>query len=331
MNWRKRVFPLAIVTFLAVAAASVWWSVHGSNQFRGWQGYVDADFVRVGPTLSGLVTEVAVSRGQEVAAGTLLFTQDPVQDKAARDEAAARLGEAEARLANAETPSRTTEIAQAEGQLVDLRTARDRARRDCERSRALVGTGAISRQRLDLDCAESVSAAARVDTAEARLAQLRSPTGREQEIAAARAVVAEARSQLGQAEWRLAQRRMTAPNAGRIADVYARAGETLNAGVPVVSLLPPENVLVRFFVPERSLPGLAVGQTLGISCDSCPPDFTARISFISPQAEYTPPVIYSESTRDKLVFLIEAHPLDRARQVLKPGQPVTVGPLGVAP
>ena len=196
--------------------------------------------------------------------------------------------------------------------------------RECARSRALIGTGAISRQRLDQDCAEAVSTGARVDSAEARLTQSKAPTGRAPEIAAAEAVVAASRAQLAQAEWRLAQRSVAAPASARVADVYARPGETLTAGAPAISLLPPENVLIRFFAPERALPAIGVGQTLALACDSCPSGLTATVSFISPQPEYTPPVIYSESTRDKQIFLIEARPMRDGAMILKPGQPVTV-------
>jgi HlyD family secretion protein len=323
---RRRALIVAGAAIVLAAGVAAWWVGAGRDGRAGWQGYVDADYVRVGPTLQGLLTEVSVVRGQQIQAGTPLFAQDPVNDQGARDEAAAKLKEAEARFKNVATPSRTTEIAQAEGELIDLRAARDRARMDCDRSKALVGTGAVSRQRLDQDCADAVSTAARVDSAEAKLAQFKSPTGREPEIDAAEAVVAESRAQLVQADWRLTQRRVTAPVAARVADVYARPGETLAAGEPVVSLLPPDNVLIRFFVPESVLPHLAYGDRLSVSCDSCPPGFTAIVSFVSPQAEYTPPVIYSESTREKFIYLIEARPQGDARRTLKPGQPVTVRP-----
>ena len=326
MTILKRAMIVAAAAIILAGGYAGWRVFAGRDEASGWQGYVDADYVRVGPTLQGLLTEVPVVRGQEIQPGTLLFAQDRISDQGARDEAAARLQEAKARLKNVATPSRTTEIAQAEGELVDLRAARDRARRDCDRSTALVGTGAVARQRLDQDCADAVSTAARVDAAEAKLAQSKSPTGRAPEIDAAEAVVAESRAQLVQAEWRLDQRRMAAPVAARVADVYARPGETLAAGEPVVSLLPPDNVLIRFFVPEAALPHLAFGDRLAVACDTCPPGFAATVSFVSPQAEYTPPVIFSESTRGKFIYLIEARPLGEAKRVLKPGQPVTIRP-----
>ena len=316
-----------VIAIIAVLLGGTWWWRDRTRDPAAWQGYVEADYVKVGPTQQGLLTAVAVARGDRVQPGALLFEQDDVNDRALRDEAAARLAETEARLANLEATSRATEIAQAEADLADLRATRDRAEKDRARAEALVRTGAVTLQQLDQSRADALSAAARVQAAEAKLAQMRAPLGRSQEIAAQSAMIAEARAQLAQAEWRLAQRRVTAPAAALVADVYARPGETVAAGAPVVSLLPPENILIRFFVPETVLPRIHPGGQVAVTCDTCPPNLTATISFVSPEAEYTPPVIYSELTRDKLVYLIEARPGGGRASQLKPGQPVTVHPL----
>ena len=185
----------------------------------------------------------------------------------------------------------------------------------------------MAAETLDQRRADFRSATAKVDSLEAALAQARAPFGRTQEIAAQQAAVRAAQAALDIAEWRLSQRRVTAPAAGRIADVLARPGETMAAGAPVVSLLPPGNIFVRFFVPEAQLATLHLGDRVAIACDACPPDLAGAISFIAPQAEYTPPQIFSEESRAKFVFLIEARPPpDRAR-FLNPGQPVMVSPI----
>ena len=101
----------------------------------------------------------------------------------------------------------------------------------------------------------------------------------------------------------------------------------MTAGAPVVSLLPPENIFVRFFVPEPILGSLHRGDQVRLTCDGCAAGLTATISFISPQAEFTPPLIYSESNIAKLVFLIEAHPPPDQAVKLNPGQPIEVHPL----
>ena len=118
---------------------------------------------------------------------------------------------------------------------------------------------------------------------------------------------------------------MKAPAAGSVQDVYYEAGEVASAGAPVISLLPPDRRKVIFFVPEPARPGLAIGEELAISCDSCPAGLTARLSFLAREAEFTPPVIYSRDTRDKLVFRAEAL-LSGAAAGLPLGQPVEVAP-----
>jgi HlyD family secretion protein len=181
----------------------------------------------------------------------------------------------------------------------------------------------VDQQRADL-----ASSSAKAEAASAKLQQMESPTGRQYEIAAQRAMVEQARAGLAQAEWRVTQRHVMSPVAAMVADTYARPGETINAGTPVVSLLPPQNILVRFFVPETELATLHVGDRVAIGCDACAPDLTAAITFIAPQPEYTPPVIYSEGNREKLVYLIEAHPSAEQAVQLKPGQPVDVRRIG---
>ena len=314
---------LPLLLLLAVGFAAWHWYPKAPDP-NAWQGYADAEFVRIGPPLQGLLTQVPVKAGDRVAAGQLLFAQDDGNDKASRDEIAARVAENEARLANLQAPGREVEIAQAAANVADASAALARALKDLERAEALVKTQVVSVQQRDQARAEALSAAAKVQAAQAVLDLRRSPTGRAQEIGAQTAVLAENRAQLAQAEWRLAQRRMMAPAAGMIADIYARVGETPNAGAPVVSLLPPENLLVRFFVPETALAQLHAGVRIGIGCDSCRADLTAAISFVSPRAEYTPPVIYSEATRGKLVYMVEARPTPPDAHALKPGQPVTV-------
>jgi HlyD family secretion protein len=319
----KRIL-LAIVVLATAVGAAGWWWLHRTVGPDAWQGYVDAEYVRVSPTLTGRVTGIAVARGDQVSDGALLFTQDDADDVGARDAAAGKLAEAQARLNNLETRSRDTEIAQGKADLADLVATRDRITRDLARNEELLRTGAASRQTVDQQRADLASATARVEAATAKLAQMQSPTGREYEIAAQRAMVAQAQAGLAQAEWRVSQRRITAPASALVNDTYARPGETINAGVPVVSLLPPQNILVRFFVPETELATLHVGDRLAIGCDACAAGLIATVTFIAPQPEYTPPVIYSETNREKLVYLIEAHPPPDQAVQLKPGQPVDV-------
>ena len=132
----------------------------------------------------------------------------------------------------------------------------------------------------------------------------------------------EAEARLNSAKTRLGRRKVVSPATGTIQQVYFRPGEMVAAGRPVVALLPPGNVKIRFFVPQATLPTISLGDMVTVRCDGCAPDLAARVSFISRTAEYTPPVIYSLEERAKLVFLIEARP--QHPENLRVGQPVTV-------
>ncbi|HEX2199888.1 MAG TPA: HlyD family efflux transporter periplasmic adaptor subunit, partial [Burkholderiales bacterium] len=162
---------------------------------------------------------------------------------------------------------------------------------------------------------------ARVRAAQARLSNVQQPLGREAERKAAQSEVAAARAALAQAAWKLEQKSVAAPAGGRVHDTYFAEGEWVPAGRPVVALLPPGNVKVRFYVPETLLGAIAGEHPVEIRCDGCPAPVAGKVSFVSTQAEYTPPVLYSRESRSKLVYLVEARPEGGN---LRPGQPVDV-------
>jgi HlyD family secretion protein len=326
---RPLLIGLVLALALAIGAGLFWYQRQAGGPAR-WQGYAEADFVKVGPTQQGLLTEVDVARGDEVKEGALLFVQDEIADRAARDQAARQLNQAREQLANLEAAGKPTEIEQAQANLADARATLERTKNDLDRGEFLVKSGTIAPQTLDQRRADFRSATARVDALEAALAQAQAPMGRSREIEAQSAAVQASQAAVEMTNWRLSQRRVTAPVTARVADVLARPGETMAAGAPVVSLLPPGNIFVRFFIPEADLAKIHLGDRVGIVCDSCPADLTGTVSFIAPQAEYTPPVIYSDETRAKLVFMIEARPPRERATVLNPGQPVTVQALAAA-
>jgi HlyD family secretion protein len=153
---------------------------------------------------------------------------------------------------------------------------------------------------------------------------------REDERRAAGANVAAVEQALAQARWRQSQKQQTAPQDGLVSETFFRVGEWVNAGQPVLALLPAGAIEARFFVPERELGALKLGQAVGLTCDGCGGTISARIDFIANQAEYTPPVIYSNAQRARLVFMVEARPAAADATRLKPGQPLDVRAL-VAP
>jgi len=154
---------------------------------------------------------------------------------------------------------------------------------------------------------------------------------RRDEQAAAGAQVEAARQALKQSEWRIKQKVQAAPADGVVSDVFFRSGEFVPAGQPVIALLPPAQLKARFYVPEAELASVALGQSVRLHCDGCGDAMTARVSFISTKPEYTPPVIYSNSQRSKLVFLVEAVPDAASAAKLHPGQPLDVRPAAARP
>jgi HlyD family secretion protein len=178
----------------------------------------------------------------------------------------------------------------------------------------------------DLQQAEVVVREAALTTAEQNFARakqlLTSASGTQKNYDDAEAALRQAKANLEWSKTRLARRRVVSPSDGTIQEVYYRPGETVQPGRPVMSLLPPGNLKIRFFAPEKRLPAIKYGETVKVSCDGCEPGLTAKVSFIATSAEYTPPVIYSLEERAKLVFLIEARP-DQPEK-FRVGQPVTV-------
>src|SRR5262249_59855094 len=173
-------------------------------------------------------------------------------------------------LANLQAGGKPTEIEQAEASLADAKAARDKIEGDLRRNEVLVKTFAATQQLVDQQRADLRSANAKVQGLEAALAQLRAPMGREGEIKAQQALIESLRAAVAMAQWRIDQRHVMAPAAGIVADVLARPGETIPAGGPVVSLLPPENIFVRFFVPQPPLAPVPGGAQGPPSCGPLP-------------------------------------------------------------
>jgi HlyD family secretion protein len=146
--------------------------------------------------------------------------------------------------------------------------------------------------------------------------------GTQKDLDAATMILRDAQARLNSSQTRLARRSVFSPVEGTVQQVYYRPGEMVPAGRPVLALLPPGNIKVRFFVPQAVLPSIAYGDVVAVHCDGCDKDLTARVSFIAKQSEFTPPVIYSLEERAKLVFLIEALP-DKPG-ALRVGQPLDV-------
>lgn len=313
----------AIKRSVSVVIAMTWLAGCGSADDPKFQGYVEGEPVRIAAGISGRLDVLSVVQGQRVQAGAALFVLDATAELAALKESQARQAAAQAQLADLEKGQRPEELAIIRAQLEQARAQTALSAVQLDRQRRLRATNAVSQEQLDQTRAQNRSDVARERelSATLRSAEL---AGRSDALIAAQEESNAAAAQVTQAQWRLAQKTQSASAAGRIEDVYYRAGEWIAAGAPVLSLLPPANRKLRFFVPEPALGGLRPEQRLRVTCDGCGEPIAAKISFIATQAEYTPPLIYSESRRERLVFMIEARTLPEQGERLHPGQPVEI-------
>lgn len=285
-------------------------------------GYVEGDFVLVAPVEGARIETLGARQGEHVTAGQILATLQAEDAVHAVAEAKAALAQAEAQAADLKEGRRPEEIAVLEAALRSAEAQRSEARRVLERTRDLARRGIAAAA--DLERAETAveTADAATGQAQANLAVARLPA-RAETIRAAQGQVERARAALAQAEWRLDQRSVAAPAAGSIAELIRHPGDIAGPSAPILSLLPDGAVRLKFYVPEPQFSALAVGAVLAVGCDGCPPGLTARVTYASPDPEFTPPVIYSLETRQKLVHLVEARPEGEAT-ALKPGQIVDV-------
>ncbi len=289
----------------------------------GWAGYAEGDYVRIAAPLAGSLASLTVQAGQSVAAGAPLFSLESESEAAARDEAQARLRASQAQAVNTDSGRRADELAVTQAQLAQTRAQATLARSELARQQQLLQQGFVSPAHIDDARAAVAQTAARVAELEAALRVAGLPA-RPAEREAARATASAASQALQQSQWRLAQKSQRAPLAALVADTYFRVGEWVPAGAPVLALLPAGAVKARFFVAEAEVGTLAPGQPVLIYCDGCGAPLAARISRIASQAEYTPPVLYSNAQKARLVFMVEARPEAADAVRLKPGQPLDV-------
>ena len=294
----------------------------------GFQGYAEGEYVLVAAPAAGKLEKRWVSRGQEVEAGAPLFVLEQENEKASRREAEERMRNAEAKLGNIAAGRRKPEVDAIQAQEAQASAARKLSQSQLKQQEALYAKGFLSAASLDAARGNYDRDIARVAETDAQIRLARMAIGRDKEIAAAQADVETARAVLAQSDWRLAQRAVSftaaTPAKALVHDTFYSEGEWVAAGNPVVSLLPPGNLKLRFFVPETAVGGLKIGQTVRATCDGCSAPVAAKISYISRQAEFTPPVIYSREQRAKLVFLVEARPEPGDAGKLRPGQPLDV-------
>jgi HlyD family secretion protein len=294
-------------------------------------GYVEGEYVLLAPPDVAQVLEIPVRRGDRSAKGAAVARLETTDLELAAADARERARQAEAELANLHRGKRPEEIAALEAALNSAEAQARDGERSYIRRLELVARGAASQAELDQAQTGRDVAAAKVRELQANLTVARLPA-RIDEIAAAEHRAASAAAAAAQAAWRLSKRTLLAPADGRVADVLRRAGETAGPAAPVISFLPDGAAKLKLYLPEALISRAAVGASLAVTCDGCPAGLTARISYVAPEPEFTPPVIYSLDNRQKLVWLVEARPEGAAaKKALQPGQIVDARFLGPAP
>lgn len=289
-----------------------------------WQGYLEGEYVQVASALGGRLERLQVMKGSRVQANAPLFELERALEESGRREAVERLHQAQARLSDLGKGLRPSELAAAQARVDQARSGAELASLEFERARVLHEKNVLNGEDFDRSRLTLESGRKRVSEAEAELATARLGA-REDAVRAAEADVAAAQAAVARAEWNVAQKSQAAPAGGLIYDTLYREGEWVASGSPVVTLLPPGNIKVRFYVSELEVGGIKTGDKVRVRVDGRPQLVEALVTMVSPQAEYTPPVLYNRENRSKLVYLVEARPvsMEVARE-LHPGQPVDV-------
>ena len=321
----KRARRAALAAAVIAGAAVVGWLVLRNPEPRVLTGYVEGERLYLSAPTSGTVAALYVREGERIGAGARTFLIDPRVQRAQADAAAAGAAAAQARAADLARGQRREELSVFDAEL-EAALAREReAEAEYARIEPLVRRGIYAPARLDQvraarDTARAATAAVR------RRREVATLGAREGELAAAREQAEQAGAGLAEAEARLGQLAPVAPAEGLVEDVFFRPGEWAPANQPILALLPDERVRLVFFVPEREMARYRPGVAVRFRCDGCGGARTARIVWISERPEFTPPILYSRSSRDRLVFRVEARPEGGPR--LNPGLPVDVTPLG---
>lgn len=317
----RRTLIIALIFGLAVCTLLTWVMLgRRSDEPPVFTGYVVTQNLYMSAPVAGVIDSVGVARGQRIEAGAPLFHIDPTSLGARVDQAAAQVDQGQAQLAADAAALNKARADLAAAEVEVGRTGSDLARLlAAEHEKA----GSVAGQQIDQARAAATRAQRQRDAARTDV------TAAAARITASRAGVQGSQAGVVDARRQVSQLSPVAPVAARVEDVMYQAGEWVAANAPIISLVPDDQVKVRFYVPESMVNAYPPGTVVAIGCDGCASGMTARVSYVASRPEYTPPIIYSLATRDKLVFLVEAAP--SAPRALTPGQPIDVTPLRQTP
>ncbi|WP_439477540.1 HlyD family secretion protein [Brevundimonas sp.] len=324
----KRLRPVLIIAAIAVLGLLVWLLFLRDSEAPTLTGYVEGERIYLAAPVSGAVAALYVREGERVEAGGRTFLIDPRVQRAQAAGAAAAVGAAEARAEDLRKGQRAQELEVFDAELQAALAGERAADADYGRIAPLVRQGIYAPARLDQVRAARDAARART-AAVRRRREVATLGARDDALRQAEQQTAQAEGGLSEAEARLGQLSPAAPSAARVEEIFYRPGEWAAANAPILALLPDNEVKLVFFVPEAEMARYRPGRTVSFSCDGCVATGSARITWVSPRPEFTPPILYSKGSRDRLVYRVEALPANAA--TLNPGLPVDVFPIGTNP
>jgi HlyD family secretion protein len=311
----KLITGICLVMLLLVSCSS-----KDNNQF---QGYIEGKYTYMSAAVAGKLEQLLVKRGDQVRAGQVLFVLDKEPEASQLQQAEQKLAQAKQTLLDLQKGERETIIAAIQAQQLQAKANLAFSEQTYLRYSKLFKEKVIDKATLDQTTSNYQRDMERVKEVEANLAEAKQGK-RENLIAAQEAAVAAIAAEVRQATWAFEQKTQCAPTTAEVFDTLHEMGEYIAPGQATVVLLPQDTYKAVFFIPETTLSQLKMGNTVSIACDSCKKRYVANINFISPEAEFTPPVIFSKDSREKLVYRIEAKLDAEAAAVLRPGQPVDI-------
>ena len=317
----------SLVLVLAAVAAGIWYlrgaEDDSASELRA-SGTVEATDADLGFQSAGRVLDIRVAEGTKVEEGSELARLDAQELDATLAAAQAQLAAAEARLEELSRGARPQELATAEAAARSAARQADEAARELERAQILHDGGAISRQ--DLDQAETRVELARAtrDQAEQALALVREGPRAEQ-VAVQRALVEQAEANVARVSAALANTVIHAPFPGIVTVRHREPGEAVAPGMPVLTVLDPEDRWVRIYVPGDEIGRVRLGMAAEIVSDTYPGRaYTGEVVFIADEAEFTPRNVQTAEDRTRLVYAVRVRITRDPEFVLKPGIPADV-------
>jgi len=312
----KRILLLVFISFLFIAGCS-------KQQQTSYQGYIEGDFVFVSSNMSGHIQKLFADKGDSVKMGQPLFELDQEPEASQLESAIQKLDQQQKSLEDLIKGRRETIIRGIEAKRKQVSANLKLADKAVKRRQSLLKSGAIDAESVD----EAVSNQLQLQERYVELTESLKEAklgARASKIKAQEAAVASAEAAVKEAKWRLSQKTVNSPISGLVFDDFFEVGEFVPIARPVFSLLAPDQLKVVFYVPEKTFSQIHVSQNIYFSCDNCKKTYETKISFIAPEAEYTPPVIFSEESRQKLVYRVEALLTPNVAMQLNTGQPVDV-------